>query len=54
VASHFGNPDYVSCGFRFDIPMFDIPAGDYALELSARSLNGEQVVVRAGTIEVAE
>jgi hypothetical protein len=54
VASHFGNSDYVSCGFRFDIPMFDIPAGNYVLELSARSLNGKQVVVRAGTIEVGE
>lgn len=54
VAAHFGDSRFISCGFRFEIPMFEIPVGEYDLEISGHEPSGKMVAARAGTIEVAE
>jgi hypothetical protein len=53
VAAHFDNPSLSSCGFRFEIPMFEIPVGRYDVRISGRGSDGTEMTAQAGTISIA-
>lgn len=53
VAAHFGNPALSSCGFRLEIPMFEIPVGQYALKISGRTADGSLYTLPAGAVTIS-
>lgn len=53
VAVHFGEQQFVSCGFRFEIPMQELSPGVYTLEFTASREGDGSASARAGRIEIA-
>lgn len=53
VGAHFGTPDLTTCGFRLEIPMFDIPVGEYALKFTGRTPDGSTLSAAAGRITIS-
>lgn len=53
VAAHFGRPSLSSCGFRLEIPMFEIPTGQYALKISGSTPDGIAHTLSAGAITIS-
>lgn len=53
VAVHFGNPAVASCGFRLEIPMFELRSGKYDIKIACRTANGTVTSVTAGTATIS-
>ena len=53
VAVHFGNPGFAMSGFRFEIPMSELAAGFYTLDLVAFSEASGETIVHLGRIDLA-
>lgn len=53
VADHFGDPAFSSCGFRFELPSYEVPAGRYALRIATRGGDGARMSTQAGSITIA-
>lgn len=52
VAAHFGQAEFASCGFRFDIPMAELSDGRHALEIIGYSSTQGEIAALAGFVEL--
>ena len=53
VGAHFGNPDLTTCGFRLEFPMYEVPAGQYAVKISGRTPDGSTMSAPVGSITIS-
>jgi hypothetical protein len=53
VSAHFGNSAFAMSGFRFEIPMSELAAGFYSVDLVAFSEASGETTVHLGRIELA-
>lgn len=53
VAAHFGNAALSSCGFRVEIPMFELGAGGYEVRITSLTSDGQAASLSAGNIIIS-
>lgn len=53
VAAHFGNAALSSCGFRVEVPMFELSVGGYEVTITSSTSDGQSASLSAGSIVIS-